>query len=76
MLKDNPHATAQKMAHKLGVDPSTITRHLNNNIGMRWLHLRYVLHKLSSDQKAKCVEYSKVILMMLEHSKRDSFQFT
>lgn len=42
MLKDNQHATAHKMPHKLGVDPSTITRHLNNYIGMRWLCLRYV----------------------------------
>ena len=76
MLKDNSHATAHKMAHKFSVDPSTVARHLNNSIGMRWLHLRYIPHKLSSDQKAKRVELSKIILPMLEHSKKDSFQFT
>ena len=48
ILKDNPHATAHKMARKLGVDPSTIARHLNNYIGMKWLHLRYVLNESES----------------------------
>lgn len=61
MLNDNPHAKDHKMVCKLGLNPITITRYLSNYIGMRWLHNRYVKHKLSNDQKAKRVELSKII---------------
>ena len=75
VLEKNPRATAHQIASKLGIAVSTVTSHLTENLGFKWLHLHWIPHFLNAQQKDFRVKTSKEMLVLLKRAKHDSFKY-
>jgi hypothetical protein len=50
-IEADPHLSARKIAHSLGIAPSTVCHHLRYVLGMKCCHLGWIPHTLTEAQK-------------------------
>jgi hypothetical protein len=66
LLNKNPFESARSIAERLSIAPSTVTHHLEENLGYHSFHLRWVPHVMTEDLKAKRKEVANQMLPYLE----------
>jgi histone-lysine N-methyltransferase SETMAR len=71
----DPHLSARQIAKSLGVGHATVCRCLSDGLGLKCLHLRWVPHTLTADQKAKRASYAEVMLRILATHQSTGFHY-
>jgi hypothetical protein len=72
-LARDPHTTARRLAGSWEISPQTVIAHLHEGLGMKYFHLRWVLHTLIDTQKANSVRYAQEMIRDLWVFGRRSF---
>lgn len=75
VLEIDPHASARKIARSLFISPSTVVRHLEDNLGYKCVHLRWVPHILTNAQKLRRLEDAKAMLPILLQAQADGWHY-
>jgi len=75
VLEIDPHASARKTARRLFVSPSTVVRHLEDKLGYKCAHLRWVPHILTKAQKLRRLEDAKAMLPILLQAQADGWLY-
>jgi histone-lysine N-methyltransferase SETMAR len=75
VLQADPLVSARAIARTLKLSVSTVLRHLTDNFQMKYRHLKWVPHRLTSEQKAKRAELAGSMLETLRRHRRTHFRF-
>jgi AraC-like DNA-binding protein len=74
-LDADPQLSARRLAHSLGIAASTVCYYLNEVLGMKFRHLRWVSHMLTQLQKDARVESAQEMLRELAKHQASNFHF-
>jgi hypothetical protein len=74
MLEFNPHTTKRKSVHSFEISPQIVAAHLQEGVSMKYFHLGWFPHLLTSSQKATRLEVAKVIVQQLTIYANAGFQ--
>jgi histone-lysine N-methyltransferase SETMAR len=73
--ENDPHLSARQIAKSLNIVHSTVCRCLSHDLGLKCLHLRWVPHTLTAEQKAKRTSYAEVMLRTLVRHESTGFHY-
>jgi hypothetical protein len=74
-LDADPHLSARKPAHSLGIAASTVCHSLTEVLGMKYRHVRWVLHMLTQPQKDARIESAQAMFRELAKHQASNFRF-
>jgi hypothetical protein len=74
-LERDPHVTARRLAASLGISPQTMIAHLYEGFGMKYFHLRLVLHAFTDSQKAKRLRFAQEMIEALDTNSQTGFKY-
>jgi hypothetical protein len=74
MLEKIPFESARSIAHAFGVDHTTVLHHLQEKLGLKSYHLRWVPHLLTDELKAKQKEFARLMIPYIFAAKRDGWR--
>jgi hypothetical protein len=74
-LDADPHLSAWKLAHSLGIAVLTVCHYLTEVLGMKCQHLRWIPHMLTQPQKDARVESAETMLRELVKHQASNFRF-
>jgi hypothetical protein len=74
-IEADPHISARKIAHSLGIATSTVCHHLRYVLGMKCYHLRWIPHTLTVGQKVARELVAKNRLEILAAHAASNFHF-
>jgi histone-lysine N-methyltransferase SETMAR len=74
-FKEHPFASARSVAERLHLALGTVLRCLQEDLGTKYRHLRWVPHTLTEEHKAKRAELAGRMLEILSHHRESDFKF-
>jgi hypothetical protein len=66
---------AHRLAVSLGISPQTVIAHLNEGLGMKCFHLRWVPQTLIDPREANRVRYAQELIRALDNHSRIGFKY-
>jgi transposase len=74
MLEERPFSSCKMLCRHFRIGKAMCLRILHDSLGLKKLHLRWVPHTLSANQKSERVTYSRLLAKALEKEQPNKFQ--
>ena len=71
LVSDNPHISTRELAHEVDISRERLACILHDHLRFRKVCAKWVPHKLTEDNKQKCIEVSKQLLETLDKGYRN-----